>query len=288
MLRQLTAGAYRMVASDLALSRRLERAEGYACARHAEARRRLFPSSGADWMERAGTYAVFDGIDSPITQTFGAGLFEELTPASLEAIESFYRERNAPVFHEVSPYAGIGTLTLLCARHYRPVEISSVLYQAVEEPSDADQNQIRVRIIAPDEAQLWSEISAAAWSHGHPELLGVHLQLSTVSAAREQNLCFLAELNGTPGAAGVLSIHAGVALFAGSATLPELRRRGLQRALLRERMRYAFDYGCDVAMMVAQPGSDSQRNAERQGFHVAYTRIKWRLCSPLSASESRG
>jgi hypothetical protein len=30
-------------------------------------------------------------------------------------------------------------------------------------------------------------------------------------------------------------------------------------------------------MMVALPGSDSQRNAERKGFHIAYTRTKWQL-----------
>ena len=92
-------------------------------------------------------------------------------------------------------------------------------------------------------------------------------------------MCFLAEHDGKPGAAGVLCIHDGVALFGGSATVPELRRRGLQAALLHMRMCYAFDQGCDLAMMVAQPGSDSQRNAERKGFRIAYTRTKWRLCS---------
>jgi hypothetical protein len=40
-------------------------------------------------------------------------------------------------------------------------------------------------------------------------------------------------------------------------------------------MRYAFDHGCDLAMMVTQPGSESQRNAERNGFRIAYTRTKW-------------
>jgi hypothetical protein len=48
-------------------------------------------------------------------------------------------------------------------------------------------------------------------------------------------------------------------------------------------MHYAFDHGCDLAMMVAQPGSASQRNAERKGFRIAYTRTKWRLCAPSSA-----
>jgi hypothetical protein len=41
-------------------------------------------------------------------------------------------------------------------------------------------------------------------------------------------------------------------------------------------MRYGREQECDLAMMVAEPGSDSQRNAQRQGFLVAYTRIKWR------------
>jgi hypothetical protein len=31
--------------------------------------------------------------------------------------------------------------------------------------------------------------------------------------------------------------------------------------------------------MGAAPGSASQRNAERQGFRIAYTRMKWRLAS---------
>jgi hypothetical protein len=30
-------------------------------------------------------------------------------------------------------------------------------------------------------------------------------------------------------------------------------------------------------MMGSLPGSGSQRNAERHGFRIAYTRTKWRL-----------
>jgi len=42
-------------------------------------------------------------------------------------------------------------------------------------------------------------------------------------------------------------------------------------------MRYAFEHGYPLAMMVTEAGSQSQRNAERQGFRIAYTRTKWRL-----------
>lgn len=266
--------------SDLTLSRRLEGAEGYACAQFAEARCRLFPDSGAEWIECAGAYAVFDGIDSPITQSFGLGIFENLSPATLDVIERFFLNRSAPVLHEVSPFAGVAALDLLCARNYRPIELSNVLYRPVEPPTGEHQTYIRVSVIGPEETQLWTNISARGWAHEHPEFLDFLQQQGPVSSARKQSVCFLAELDGKPGAAGVLCLHEGIALFGGSATVPELRRRGLQTALLHERMRYAFDHGCDIAMMAAQPGSDSQRNAERRGFRIAYTRTKWRLCSP--------
>lgn len=139
-----------------------------------------------------------------------------------------------------------------------------------------------MRVTGPEEAQLWSDINARGWTHEHPELLDFLLQSGAISSAREQSLCFLAEVDGKPGAAGALCIHEGVALFAGSATIPEMRRRGLQSALIKERMRYAFDHGCDLAMIVAEAGSDSQRNAERKGFRIAYTRTKWRLSRQVS------
>jgi len=264
---------------DLTLSRRLERAEGRACVQFAEARRRLFPDSGAEWMECAGAYAVFDQIDSPITQTFGLGLFEELSAASLDVIERFFLDRGAQVHHEVSPLVGTVALQLLCDRQYSPIEISNVMYRPVEKPAPEDRGDIRVHVTRPEEAHLWAMVNEKGWTHEHPELLDFLRPTTAVFLAREQSTCFLAEIAGQPGAAGALCIHDGVALFAGAATIPEMRRRGLQGALLQERMRHAFDHGCDLAMMVAEAGSESQRNAERKGFRIAYTRMKWCLSS---------
>ncbi|HEV8048362.1 MAG TPA: GNAT family N-acetyltransferase [Terriglobales bacterium] len=266
-----------MMFADLALSRRLERAEAQSCVEFAEAQRRLHPESRAAWIECAGAYAVFSGVDSPITQSFGLGIFEELSPGSLDTIERFFRDHDAPVLHEVSPLAGVAALDLLCRRNYRPIEISSVLYRSVEPPDTERDSHIIVRVIAPEEAQVWTEVSARGWAHEHPELLDTVLQLGAIISARQHSPCFLAELDNQPGAAGVLSMHDEVAVFAGASTVPELRRRGLQAALLQERMRYAFDRGCDLAMIVAAPGSESQRNAERNGFRIAYTRTKWKL-----------
>jgi GNAT superfamily N-acetyltransferase len=266
-----------MVFADLDLARRLERTEGQSCLGFAEARSHLFPESGATWMECAGAYAVFDGVESPVTQSFGLGLFEELTPAALDTIERFFLDRGAAVMHEVSPLAGIATLDLLCARGYRPIELSSVLQQPVMRPPPRAPGAVTVRQAASHEAALWAQVNACGWAHEHPELRDFLEQFGSIAFTRNQSVNFIAELDGQPGAAGGLFVHKGIALFAGASTIPEMRHRGLQGALLEARLTYAFEQGCDLAMMVTEVGSQSQRNAERKGFGIAYTRTKWRL-----------
>ena len=263
--------------ADHELAKRLERAEGFACVQFAAARKNVFPDCDSAWIRCAGADVVFDGVDAPTTQTFGLGLFEELTPGLLDEIERFFLERGASVMHEVSPLAGATTLDLLCARTYRPIEISNVMFRTVERPESEGRDGIRVRVVEVDEAERWAAVSAQGWTHEHPELKEFVEKMGVLMVAREQSPCFLAEMDGVAGAAGGLSLHEGVALFAGAATVPEFRRRGLQGALLEARMRYALEHGCDLAMMVAEAGSNSQRNAERQGFRVAYTRMKWKL-----------
>lgn len=275
-----------MVFADLNLARRLERAEGHACREFAEARAALDPEGGSKWIECAGAYAVFDRVDSPATQSFGLGMFEEPTSESMDRIERFFFERGAAAMHEVCPLAGVATIDLLCSRGYRPLEISSVLYQLVEPQQPSDDGPVRVRVIGAEKTPLWTKINARAWAYDHPEFQSFLEDFGSLIAAREQSVCFLAELDGQAGAAGVLFVHEDVALFGGAATVPEMRRRGLQAALLRARMSYAAEHGCDLAMMVAEAGSQSQRNAERAGFRIAYTRTKWKLSQTASYAES--
>ena len=122
---------------------------------------------------------------------------------------------------------------------------------------------------------MWAETAARGWIES-PELADFMLTLSQISAQRQNTVSFLAELSGRPVATGAMSLCGGVALLAGASTIPEARKQGAQLALLDSRLHYAAEHGCDIAMMCALPGSASQRNAERQGFRIAYTRIKWK------------
>ncbi|HEY0005751.1 MAG TPA: GNAT family N-acetyltransferase [Pyrinomonadaceae bacterium] len=268
--------------SDLNLSRRLERVEARSNAEFVEARARLFPESGAEWVEVAGAYAMYDGPSSPLTQTFGLGLFEEATGAVLDQIENFFRERGAEVFHEVSPLADPALPALLNERGYQPIEFTSVMFRPIRRGASfavLSNEKIRVRLMRQGEEEMWAQLAARGWSE-FAELADFMREIGRISANKANALSFLAELDGQPLATGALSICEGVALLAGASTVPEGRKQGAQLALLDSRLRYAVEEGCDIAMMCTQPGSASQRNAERQGFRIAYTRIKWKLVQP--------
>ena len=267
--------------SDHALHCRLERAEAVANAGFVDARARLEPASGAQWIEVAGAYAMYDGPRSPCTQTFGLGLFAMPTTADIERIETFFKERGAPVFHELSPIAAKSLLPMLKERHYQPIEFTTVMYMTLADkgfakPSGKD--GLQVRVVEKPEHELWAKTVAEGWRE-FAEIADLMLDLGRVTAARKESACFLVDLYGRPIAAGALALHDRIALLAGASTLPEWRRRGAQSALLETRLRYAAQAGCDLAMMCAEPGSASQRNAERQGFRIAYTRIKFALAS---------
>src|SRR5215211_616089 len=117
--------------SDLALSRRLEKAEGRSNAEFVEARAKAFPESGARWIEDAGAYAMYDGVGSPVTQTFCLGMFEPVTGEALAGLEEFFQSRGAEVFHEVSPLADSSALALLNERGYQPIEFTSVMFRPI-------------------------------------------------------------------------------------------------------------------------------------------------------------
>ena len=268
--------------SDVALSRRLERTEASASAEFVEVRAKFFPDSGACWMEAAGAYAMFDGVGSPITQTFGLGVFEPVTAEVLDRIEAFFRERGSDTFHEISPIADQSLLALLSERGYHPIELTSVMFRPIERGvglSAKVNERIKVRAVGKDDLadhELWAQTGAKGWS-SEGDFGDMILELSRLTVKKGVVPAFLAELDGQAIATGALSITDGIALLAGASTIPEGRKQGAQLALLDARLRYAAEQGCELAMMCAAPGSASQRNAERQGFRIAYTRIKWQL-----------
>lgn len=269
-----------MIYCDKNLAKKLERTEAKANADFVETRAKMSPESGAEWIEVAGAYAMFDSPESPLTQTFGLGVFDEVTEKDFEKLEQFFKDRNAPVFHEICPMIDPSLLELLNTRNYKPVELSSVMFLSLEDAefSNLPKNEnLKTRVIEKGEEKLWAQTSADGWASEMEGLAEFMFEFGKIGASSAGAFPFLAELGGEPISTGSLYIYDDVALLAGTSTVPEARRQGAQNALLNARLQFAKSRGCKLAMMGASPGSQSQRNSESNNFRIAYTRTKWQL-----------
>jgi GNAT superfamily N-acetyltransferase len=212
-----------------------------------------------------------------LTQTFGLGAFAPATADILEELESFFSRRGVPTGHEVSSLAAPDTWERLSSRGYSPIEASTVLVRPTARPPIAESGRLTARLAQPQQSSTWCHTMTAGLSSEPPELVAVVRELAPAMAESEGAHCFLAELEGEPIAAGILVLKNGIAVLGGASTIAAARGQGAQTALLQARLEYAAELGVELAMVVAAPGSSSQRNAERKGFRPAYMRSKWLL-----------
>jgi hypothetical protein len=279
-----------MLFADHALAWNLERAEAWSNGEYAAAWRRLHPESGATSIQVADGRAVFTGADSPVTQVLALGMSGPVSAEDLGIIEEFFLSRHAPVRILLSPLAHPSLLPELTRRGYLPEELENVMARplsapSVEQPSTEDPtwpaallraeaafSGISVRAVGPDEEDSYAQMVADGLSAPHAPR-EVEVVLSGVPLAMDKTICLLARLNGEPAGGGALSLYEGIGVIFGDSTLPGFRGRGVQSALLRERLALATENGCRWALAGAAPGGRSQHNMEYLGFQVAYTRI---------------
>jgi len=88
---------------------------------------------------------------------------------------------------------------------------------------------------------------------------------------------YLARVDGVFAASAALTVENGLGYLANASTLPAMRRRGCQSALVARRIADAAAAGCDTVASLAEFGSGSQRNLERAGLRVAFTQAVWRM-----------
>ena len=130
---------------------------------------------------------------------------------------------------------------------------------------------IEVRPVDPREHDLYANVVAPNFV-GPTGSLDESLEMMATMLGMKHASSFLALIDGQPVGGGSVLMHRGLALLAGAATLPPYRNRGVHAALHHARLALARRSDCDLAAQGAQPGSTSQRNAERRGLQVAYTR----------------
>ena len=249
---------------DLAFARRLELVSGVSsreCAAASE--------------EIAGGIAAFAGVDSPVTQAFGCGLDGAVEEAEFDRLEDFFFSRGAAVTLELSPFIDQTLVALLQKRPYRLEEFSNVLVRDIlpGEVFAQPASPVTVRAAESGEAQLFIKVVTDGFAEQvqlAPSLEG--LLEGFFHRARGQ--CFFGLVDGEIAGAGGVAKHDNLAELYGASTLPKFRNRGVQTALIRERLAWGAQRGCDIATTTTGPGTSSQRNFERAGFQTVYSRTK--------------
>ena len=274
--------------ADLSLAQRLEAAEAQKYSDYTAAYGRRRPALAPAVEPIGGGYAVFAGHANPYSRGIALGLHGPVSAAELDRFEAFYRGRGGAPGLSLCPLADPSLVELLAERGYRieyfmhtwyrelpparPTENAAPVAPGVPDSSGAP--QIVVRPILPEEAGLWVR---TAW-HG---FAGDDVALPAdpiISPYPDMahTTCWLAWLDGIPTGAGSLAIHDRVAELFGTSTRLPCRGRGVQTALMHARMAAAVAAGCDLIAVHTDPGSASQRNVERAGFRLAYTKVTLR------------
>jgi len=276
--------------TDHELSRRIEIADAANSRRCGETLAEHHPDMGACTVEVAGGRAIYAGVGSPITQAIGLGMGDgdagAVNAAVMDGMEQFFESRGARVEVETSPHCH-GTLREhFDTRGYRALEWSNVLFQRLVPASASEPAAgVEIRRATIDQADLWARLLCQGFAEDLGEaamtLMVVGKTLFLAAAAG-----YIAYVDGEPAGGGTIFVHDGgagcVAGLMGAATLSRFRRRGVQSALLNARLDFARSEGCNLAYTITAPGSGSQRNAERAGFRVAYTRTKFYKPMPLA------
>jgi hypothetical protein len=260
--------------ATLELARRLERVEIDFCALTT-----LRGERNAATLERGGGLAVYGAPGSPVNKVLGLGLGAEVTDEDLDAIEDFYAERTCPVQIELCPLASPDLPSRLTRRGFVLQAFENQLARLAPSELVAVPNGADIGVETGENEGVWRQVIAEGFAVPDRKMTDAHIPADAVAVIGDTMRRFvhpdlvryLAWVDGEPAAGASSAVFNGVMFVFGTATRPRFRRRGLQTAIVARAMNDARGTA-DVLMATTEPGSVSQRNFERLGFQVMYTR----------------
>jgi GNAT superfamily N-acetyltransferase len=248
-----------------------------AIARAAAARDSGFDSFMVPFGDGAG---IFAGPDSPTNKIIGAGFDALLDAAALADLEARFAARGARLQAEISALALPEVHAQLAARGYVPSGFENVLGHPLGESRGPLPEGVQIEPLPPAEIAALAEVFVAAFAS--PDTGGVGgdavppsdeiRRWFEITMSVDGFRGYVARVDGAVAGGASLRIDGTIAQFCGAGTLPRFRRRGVQTALLRARVADAARAGCAAGVIVTQPGSKSQQNAQREGFALLYAR----------------
>lgn len=259
------------------LADRIERVETQMITAATEAARQRV-GAAAFVIPIAGGAACYAEDGSPLNKIVGLGFGGVPSGEALDEIERAFAARGTATQVELSNLADPAIGAALTSRGYQLVSFENVLGHSLHgglQPTMPPGVEVRLS----DDHAAWLDVVVDGFAHPDAEGVPSHeefpreiVEKAIADIEQAGATPYLAYRDGVVAGGGSMRISEGVAQLTGAATAPAHRRRGVQTALLSARLTDAAHAGCDTAVVITQPGSKSQQNVQRRGFHLLYTR----------------
>ncbi|MBD1208774.1 MAG: GNAT family N-acetyltransferase [Ignavibacteria bacterium] len=273
--------------SDQTLAKRIETAQAQNQMDYADSCHKLKCSTPAVAIVVGSGAALYAGAESPLTQSFGLGFeggdtIESDVESQIETLEEFFFSRGSAAYIEVANLADMNLTLLLGKRGYTVLEYSHVLGFNLANLEHIP-SPLQSYRLAASEIEAAADAVAAGFLEqniGEGDIPPDFRELFVVSLHTTGSSGFAVKLEGEIAGAGGITILNNVAMLSGASTQPKFRNRGIQKALIMERLRFAHEAGCDIAVVTTQPGTVSQSNMQAMNFEILYARTKFTKTMP--------
>ena len=271
---------------DVSLAARVERADCQLLADAAAvAARRL---DGVLALPLGGGFVSYAEPGSPLNKIAGLG-FAPLELSDLAAVEARLHARGCPVQVELCSLADPTIGQALTRRGYVLMGVEQVLGRQITaaDAHAARPDGVTVAESPPAELDLWLHTLTTGFLTADGQGVPSHETFEQDTLTRSMRdfvqadgmVRLTATVDGQPAGGASVRLTDNIAQLCGAATLPALRRRGVQTALLVERLALAARSGAELAVITTMPGSRSMQNAQRRGFVPLYVRMMLVLTS---------
>lgn len=241
-----------------------------------------------------GGWACRDEPGNWLNYAAGCGLAGPVSRDEVRALRRLYEEAGIEPRLEICPFID-PTLTRALAdegfvvRNFETVyyrgldaERSGAAGDGANDPANGGWRALgppglEILVLDPSDEAALDDFARTALSgflpEGVTEFPQAFMDSSKRVARQAATVCIRAMLDGACVGAGAMEVRGPVACLFGVSVRPAFRKRGVQRAMLAWRLREAARRGAVVATIGSRPGVATERNAQRAGFRVAYTKL---------------
>lgn len=215
------------------------------------------------------------GPGSYVNQAMGMGLQGPVEAADIDRVEQLSDQAGVPPSFEICPLAHPSLLQHLGERCYRITSFRTVMVRDLTDLQQLPAPLEELSITVVDDTSLadWQASAIHGFDIPDGEARRRSDRFSRGRFHTPGETLLLGRIDGEVAGNAALSMRNGVATLGGMATVPAFRRRGVQTTMVAHRLRFAAAHDCDLAVVAADPASDSERNLQRLGFVIAYTEV---------------